>query len=128
MLNSEMRLKELRSRKAEAVKDALNSLSNSRVNIVRLLRYGNGCILSLSEGSEDRLGGLYLTLKQEKTLTSTTIIPDRQGGVFLEILGRSLANHISGILITTLYLKSTLTSEEVSEILNKLNTIVPASR
>ena len=99
----------------------------SRSFRIRLLRYSNGCILSLSEGNEDRLGGLYLTLKQKNSLTSTAIIPDRQGGVFLEILGRSLANHISGILITTLYLKSTLTSEEVSEILNKLNTILSVS-
>jgi hypothetical protein len=96
----------------------------SRPFRLRLLRYTNGCVLSLSEGGEDRLGGLYLTLKQEKTLTSTTIIPDRYGGLFLEILGRSVANHISGILITTLYLKSKLTSEEASEILNKLNTIL----
>jgi len=96
----------------------------SRPFRVRLLRYANGCVLSLSEGSEDRLGGLYLTLKQEKTLTSTTIIPDRYGGVFLEILGRTVANHINGILITTLYLKSTLTSDEASEILNKINTVL----
>jgi len=99
----------------------------SRPFRLRLLRYANGCILSLSEGSEDRLGGLYLTLKQEKTLTSTTIIPDRFGGVFLEILGRSVANHISGILITTLYLKSALTPEEVSEILSKVNSMLSTS-
>jgi len=97
---------------------------SSRPFRLRLVKYANGCILSLSEGSEDRLGGVYLTLKGEKTLTSTTIIPDRFGGPFLEILGQSLANHISGILITTLYLKSTLTSEEALEILNKLNTIL----
>lgn len=99
----------------------------SRTFRLKLLRYTNGCILSLSEGGEDRLGGLYLTLKQEKTITSTTVIPDRYGGVFLEILGRSLASHISGILITTLHLKSTLTSDEVSEILNKLNSILSTS-
>jgi len=96
----------------------------SRSFRIRLLRYSNGCFLSLSEGDEDRLGGLYLALKQEKSLASTTVIPDRQGGVFLEILGRSLAKHISGILITTLYLKSTLTSDEVSAILDRLNTII----
>ena len=94
---------------------------------LRLLKYSNGCILSLSEGSEDRLGGLYLTLKQEKTLSSTTIIPDKYGGVFLEILGRSLANHMSGILITTLHLKSTLTPQEVSEMLSKVNNLLSAS-
>ena len=96
----------------------------SRSFRVRLLRYTNGCVLSLSEGSEDRLGGLYLTLKHEKTLTSTTIIPDKCGGVFLEILARSVANHISGILITTLYLKSALTPQEVSEILSKLTSML----
>ena len=100
---------------------------SSRSFKLRLLKYSNGCILSLSEGSEDRLGGLCLTLKQEKTLTSTTIIPDKYGGVFLEILGQSLANHISGILITTLHLKSTLTPQEVSEILGKVNSLLSAS-
>jgi len=99
----------------------------SRSFRLRLLKYSNGCILSLSEGSEDRLGGLCLTLKQGGSLTSTTIIPDRQGGVFLEILGRSLARYMSGILITTLYLKSTLTSGEVSAILDKLNTVISTS-
>jgi hypothetical protein len=96
----------------------------SRSFRLRLLKYANGCVLSLSEGSEDRLAGLHLTLKQEKNLTSTTIIPDRYGEVLLEILGQILANHISGILITTLYLRSTLSSEEVSQILNNLNSIL----
>jgi len=99
----------------------------SRPFRLRILRYVNGCLLSLSEGGENRLGGLHLTLKQEKTLNSTTIIPDRFGGVFLEILGRSVANHISGVVITTLYLKSALTPAEASEILTKINDVLSAS-
>jgi len=99
---------------------------SSRPFRLRLVKYANGCILSLSEGSEDRLGGVYLTLKGEKTLTSTTIIPDRFGGPFLEILGQSLANHIGGIGITTLYLKGTLTPEEASQILSKVNSMLSA--
>jgi hypothetical protein len=99
----------------------------SRPFRLRLLRYANGCLLSLSEGGEDRLGGLHLALRQEKTISSTTIIPDRFGGVFLEILGRSVANHISGIVITSLYLKSALTPAEASEILNKITEILSAS-
>ncbi len=99
----------------------------SRPFRLRILRYVNGCLLSLSEGGENRLGGLHLTLKQEKTLNSTTITPDRFGGVFLEILGRSVANHISGVVITTLYLKSALTPAEASEILTKINDVLSAS-
>lgn len=97
---------------------------DSRIFRIRLLKYSNGCILSLSEGSEDRIGGLYLILKPDKITSSTTIIPERYGGVLLEVLGQRLARHLKGIILTSLYLKNTLTQSEVLTILNKLDTML----
>ncbi|MEM1995252.1 MAG: hypothetical protein QXW32_07285 [Nitrososphaerales archaeon] len=98
--------------------------TNLRSFRLRLLKYTNGCILSVSEGSEDRIGGIYLILKQEKNISSTTIIPERYGGVLLEVLAQSTARYTKGIILTTLYLKNTLTSEEASTVLNKLENIL----
>lgn len=100
--------------------------AGSRSFKVRLLKYANGCILSLSEGSEAQIGGVHLTLKHERNISSTTIIPEKYGGVLLEILGHSVAKHTEGIIITTLYLKNSLTPEEASATLNKIEKILSA--
>jgi len=82
-----------------------------RVFKLRLLSLMNGCFLVVSEGVEERVGAVIVSLKLERGVKSTTIIPPRYGKVFSTILAEMVANLSQGMTILSLYLTCELDTE-----------------
>ncbi len=84
---------------------------------VRLMRFSNGCFLSVSEGDEAWIGSLTLSMKIHDKVEHTTVIPERRAGVFSSILSDMVANLTQGISIVSLYLLNGVSSELAKDML-----------
>jgi len=71
---------------------------------LRLLRFMNGCFLTVSEGDEERLGALTVSLKIGGRVEVTTITPSRYEEAFSTMLAEMAANMVQGTAVTSIYL------------------------
>jgi hypothetical protein len=91
---------------------------------ITAIGFSNGCLLAVSEGRESRFGALMLALRTGEKVDSSTIIPGRYGGIFLSILANACAEHIRGIVLTSLYVTSEVNQTEVLKILAEVKTLL----
>jgi hypothetical protein len=78
---------------------------------MRLVRFSNGCFFSLSEGSNEKIGSLMLSLIIHGRAEHTIIIPERRAGVFLQIVSDTIANITQGLTIVSIYLLNEVDTE-----------------
>ncbi len=92
---------------------------------MRQLRFSNGCFLAISEGDEERIGSLTLSIKihDEKT-EQTAVISERRAGVLSSILSDMVAHLTQGIGIVSLYVLSGLSPELAKELLKEVRDFV----
>lgn len=95
---------------------------------IRLLGFTNGCFLVVSEGVEERLGSLTLSIKIQDKVEHTVVIPERWAGVFSSILADMVANFTQGITVVSLYLLSGVDVELARELLEEVRSLLNASR
>ena len=83
-----------------------------------LLRFTNGCFLSVTEGNSAKLGAVNLSIKTVDRSTSTALIPSRFGEVFPTMIGEIVASRVGGVVVTSLHLLSSTNQDTVRDILN----------
>jgi hypothetical protein len=87
---------------------------------IELLSMSNGCFVSISEGSSPRMGAISLCVKTERGVSSSTLIPDRRGGIFAGMVGELLAERCKGIVVTSLHLREELSVSHMKTLLNQV--------
>ncbi|MFQ6134785.1 MAG: hypothetical protein ACE5KU_03085 [Nitrososphaerales archaeon] len=87
---------------------------------MRLLSFSNGCFLSISEGSEERIGSLTLSMKIHDKVEHTAVIPERRAGILSSILSEMAANLTRGIAIVSLYVLNGLSAELAKDLLKEV--------
>lgn len=95
---------------------------------MRLLGFGNGCFLMVSEGEEERIGSLTLSMKIHDKVEHTSVIPEMRAGVFASVLADLAANLVPGITIVSLYLKSELRPDAAQELLKRIQDFLKEAR
>ncbi len=95
-----------------------------RIFAIDLLIMANGCFISVSEASSPRIGAITLSIKSERGVTSSNLIPDKRGSLFAGMLGEMLAEKTNGIAVTSLYLREELDSDSMKTLLNEVRKLM----
>ena len=69
----------------EKLIDEIISIENQSFHL-SILKYLNGCFISLTEGNEPRFGSMSMSLKQSNLVNTTIIIPSKFSPTILCIL------------------------------------------
>jgi len=91
---------------------------------VQLLRFANGCFLSMSEGERMKIGAMTLALKTGEKVDSSTILPGRYEGIAVTLLAQAVANATGGIAIVSLYTASELDREVVKTMISEVKALL----
>ena len=97
-----------------------NLFIHGRVFKITFLNFSNGCFLSITEGIEERIGSLTLSMRIHDKVEHTIIIPENRGGVFSSILSELVASVIQGLIIVSLYLLDRLSSDVAKDLLKEI--------
>lgn len=85
----------------------------------------NGCIASVSEDLEPKIGAISVSVSSDKrTMHSSSLIPDRRGGMFSGMIGETLIGKFGGIAVVSLYLKEEVNSETMKTLINEVRKLV----
>lgn len=91
---------------------------------MRLLSFSNGCFLAISEGDEERIGSLTLSMKIYDKVEQTAVISERRAGVLSSLLSDMVANLTQGIGIVSLYVLNGLSPELAKDLLKEVRDFV----
>ncbi len=91
---------------------------------MRLLRFSNGCFLSISEGVEERIGSLMLSLKTHDKVEHIAVIPERRAEVFASILAETAASLTEGVSVVSLFVLNTLDAESARGLLGEVRDLL----
>lgn len=91
---------------------------------MQLLKFSNGCFLSISEDGVSRLGSIVMAIKVGERVESKVLIPSKYGGVFLNILGELVANVTNGIALISYYASKDLDSNSMRMLLSEIKDFI----
>lgn len=97
---------------------------DDREFVIQALRLANGCFLTVSEGSERRIGSLVLALKTKDRVNTSTLIPGKYGGIFASMIAELVASRINGIAIVSLYLGAELSPPAMRRLLTEVGGVL----
>jgi hypothetical protein len=97
-----------------------NIAINERNFKIQSVYFCNGYFISVSEGDEDRLGSLTLSMKIQNRVEHTNIIPDSRAGPLSSILSDMISNVSQGITILSLYVLQQLDTESASKLIREI--------
>ena len=104
---------------------------NERTFLLRVQRFGNGYIISVSEGGTSKLGSMVISLAHGTTNKDTTygqppvtstIIPPKDGNVllFLRLAAEQTSSRCRGIVLTSAFFQKALDAESTKSLLSDI--------
>ena len=108
----------IESRYSKVVVDVQN-----RNFTIQVLRFDNGCFVSISE-DQDKIGGMLASIGTDSIPISNTIIPAKSESLFLKLISERLSSIIKGINIISAYIPQELDSKTANTLLDKIKEIV----
>ncbi len=97
---------------------------DNRLFSVDLLKFSNGGIVDISEGKDSRIGAITVCIKGNQGVSSSSLLPDKRGSIFAEMVGELIAEKTSGIAIVSLYLKEYVDMNATKTLLNEVRELV----
>ena len=91
---------------------------------IRVMRMFNGCFISISEGNEQRIGSLNVSLHRDTGASTAKVIPSKYDSLFLSMLSERLASLTNGICITSLFTKKALDLKAMKTIMGMITDLV----
>ena len=83
---------------------------------VNILKFTNGCFVSISENNE-KIGAMMASTTITTT-TTITIIPAKNNHFFLRLLSEKISSAIAGVSIVSLYVLTTIDTKICKDLLN----------
>jgi len=92
--------------------------------LVQVWKFSNGAIVSITEGQEEKLGSLDVTVTTAGRSSSNNIIPSKYSILIPKLLGEMISSLTSGISITSLFLSDEINSEIAQVIMKELKSVI----
>lgn len=67
---------------------------------------------------------IALSIKSEQGLNSSTLIPDRRGGIFSQMVGEMVSEKTGGIAVISLYLREEIDSAVMKSLINEVGKLL----
>ncbi|KFM20469.1 hypothetical protein AAA799D07_00426 [Marine Group I thaumarchaeote SCGC AAA799-D07] len=90
---------------------------------IQLLRFDNGCFVSITEG-QDKIGGMLASIGTDPIPINNTIIPAKFESLFLRLVSERLSSIIKGINIISAFIPQELDSKTANTLMDKIKEIV----
>ena len=91
----------------------------NRSFLVMILKFDNGCFISVSEGSK-KLGSMVVSLSSGPTPITTTVIPAKTESLFLKLTAERISTMNKGISIVSCNLQSELKPDMVKTLMSEI--------
>ena len=98
-----------------------------RTFLIDMLLMTNGCFASISEDSSSKMGAITVSIRSDRGTNSSTLIPDRRGGIFASTLGEFLAEKTRGIAVVSLFLRQELDSDSMRALMEAVRKQLPSN-
>ena len=108
----------IESRYSKVVVDVQN-----RNFTIQVLRFDNGCFVSISE-DQDKIGGMLASIGTDSIPISNTIIPAKSESLFLKLISERLSSIIKGINIISAFIPQELDNKTANTLMNKIKEII----
>ncbi len=95
---------------------------SERTFVIHVLKLGNGCFVTISEGSE-RIGSMVASITTNITIT-TTIVPEKNNSFILRLLSENISTVINGISVVSIYLLKTIDIKIIKVLVNDIMKII----
>ncbi len=93
--------------------------------VIEILPMVNGCFASVSEDNQAHVGAISIAIGTERrSVHSSSLIPDRRGGLFASMLGETLAGKYGGIATVSLYLREDIDAETMKTLISEVRKLV----
>jgi hypothetical protein len=100
------------------------SIIGSRLFNIDVMKFTNGGFVDISEGKDSRIGAITMCIKGNHGVSSSTLLPEKRGSIFAEMVGELVAEKTSGIAIVSLYVKEDLDTNSTKTLLNEVRSLL----
>ena len=90
---------------------------------IQVLRFDNGCFVSITEGQE-KIGGLTASIGTGSVPITTSIIPAKSESLFLKLISEQLSSIITGINIISTFIPKELENKTAKTLIAKIKEMV----
>lgn len=91
--------------------------------LVQVLRFVNGCFVSVSEG-DARIGAMAVSIATGPRPITNMIIPSRDSPVFIRMAAESTSTAVAGIAIVSASLKADVDAASAKAIMNQMTDMI----
>ncbi len=91
------------------------STNSGRKFVIQLLKFQNGCFLSVSE-DRPKIGSLYVSTSSSNKCQTAKVIPNMQDTIFVTSISERVSLMINGFAIVNFAGRKPLSVEEMKEI------------
>ena len=98
--------------------------SGGRNFSLRVLRFANGCFVTISEG-EDRLGSMVVSMTAGPSPITTTVIPSKSGSLFLKLAAEQICARANGIAIVSSFVQKEIGHETAKALMSEILDMMP---
>jgi hypothetical protein len=90
---------------------------------IQVLRFDNGCFVSISE-DQDKIGGMLASIGTDSIPITNTIIPAKSESLFLKLISERLSSIIKGINIISAFIPQELDNKTANILMNKIKEMI----
>ncbi len=95
----------------------------SRSFSLQILKFENGCFVSVSEGSS-KLGSMVVSLTTGQNPITTTVIPSKYESLFLKLIAERISTRMHGIAIVSTYVQKELDPNTAKVLMTEIMEII----
>ncbi len=95
----------------------------SRSFSLQILKFENGCFVSVSEGSS-KLGSMVVSLTTGQNPITTTVIPSKNESLFLKLIAERISSRMHGIAIVSTFVQKELDPDTAKVLMTEIMEII----
>ncbi len=95
----------------------------SRSFFLKILKFENGCFVSVTEGSS-KLGSMVVSLAAGQKPITTTVIPSKSESLFLKLVAERISTRMHGIAIVSTYVEKELDPDTAKVLMTEIIEII----
>ncbi|MFQ5439825.1 MAG: proteasome assembly chaperone 4 [Nitrosopumilaceae archaeon] len=95
----------------------------SRSFSLRVLKFDNGCFVSITEGSP-KLGSMVVSLNTGQNPITTTVIPSKSESLFLKLTAERISTQMRGIAIISANIQKELDPDTAKVLMTEIIEII----
>jgi hypothetical protein len=102
---------------------SVSSTSGRSFNLQSIF-FQNGCFIAISEGVNQRIGAVTVSISASNKVSTAKIIPSKNDSMFVNTVAEKVASMINGICILSIHSSESLELEDMKAIMGEImNTV-----